>query len=535
MIVTISRIQHRMGLQEDLPQLAAGELGWSIDERRLFIGNGAVENGAPPAYADPNNTEIITEHSISSLIGGFPLYQYEGNGNITLITGPDALNPVFRTIQDRLDDYVSVKAFGAMGDGITDDTNAINRALYELYVHDNTNYNKKVLLFPAGTYNITGTGVKIPTNAKIIGEGIDCTYIVQTDSTVDSVLYIADSLQQIGLAIGTNGATYPGNNHISHITLKRTHKIKDIVTLDMASDVTFDNVKFKNSWITGDGGSSGAQAINIVSTNSAYLSTNIKFNNCEFEGNEYVNNLDYDSINVVFNNCVFKIGYRVANIGENLTGSGSQQRAAIGYKIVNSYFNEIFTSAIKTFTNVKSVLSANNYFYDVGNSNTGSFNYDYPIIVFTSAGNSSIADYSERPDTNESTKQVNLVNGGSMAIGVNTGIALNKWISTLSNEIVLANNTSVATTTNIAKSYVYVPAMRINYKIVRDNGVRFGELMVTAGSGGLSISDSFDEPGATTGVTFSVASIGGSDYEIRYTTSSTGFNAIMEYQINIMR
>jgi hypothetical protein len=41
-IVQISRIQHRRGLQQDLPQLASGELGWSIDERRLYIGNGTT-------------------------------------------------------------------------------------------------------------------------------------------------------------------------------------------------------------------------------------------------------------------------------------------------------------------------------------------------------------------------------------------------------------------------------------------------------------------------------------------------------------
>ena len=46
-IVQISRIQHRRGKRTDLPQLAAGELGWVIDEQRLFIGNGTVSDGAP--------------------------------------------------------------------------------------------------------------------------------------------------------------------------------------------------------------------------------------------------------------------------------------------------------------------------------------------------------------------------------------------------------------------------------------------------------------------------------------------------------
>ena len=34
-IVQISRIQHRQGLAENLPQLAGGEFGWSLDTRQL--------------------------------------------------------------------------------------------------------------------------------------------------------------------------------------------------------------------------------------------------------------------------------------------------------------------------------------------------------------------------------------------------------------------------------------------------------------------------------------------------------------------
>ena len=46
-IVQISQIQLRRGLQQDLPQLASAELGWSVDTRRLFIGNGTTAEGAP--------------------------------------------------------------------------------------------------------------------------------------------------------------------------------------------------------------------------------------------------------------------------------------------------------------------------------------------------------------------------------------------------------------------------------------------------------------------------------------------------------
>lgn len=66
-ILQISRIQHRRGLQQDLPQLASAELGWSIDTRRLYIGNGTVDEGAPIQGV----TEILTEKSIIDFTSGF--------------------------------------------------------------------------------------------------------------------------------------------------------------------------------------------------------------------------------------------------------------------------------------------------------------------------------------------------------------------------------------------------------------------------------------------------------------------------------
>lgn len=62
-IVQISRITNRKGLIENLPQLAGAELGWAVDSRRLFIGNGTLDEGAPSI----GNTEIITEYSTDIL------------------------------------------------------------------------------------------------------------------------------------------------------------------------------------------------------------------------------------------------------------------------------------------------------------------------------------------------------------------------------------------------------------------------------------------------------------------------------------
>ena len=71
-VVQISKIQLRRGLQENLPQLASAEMGWSVDERRLFIGNGTLAEGAPSTGV----TEVLTTQSI-----------YYELANITILQG----------------------------------------------------------------------------------------------------------------------------------------------------------------------------------------------------------------------------------------------------------------------------------------------------------------------------------------------------------------------------------------------------------------------------------------------------------------
>ena len=60
-IVQISRIQIRRGQKNvgsGIPQLAGGELGWAVDTRELYIGNGSVSEGSPSV----GNSKILTQH-----------------------------------------------------------------------------------------------------------------------------------------------------------------------------------------------------------------------------------------------------------------------------------------------------------------------------------------------------------------------------------------------------------------------------------------------------------------------------------------
>ena len=533
MIVTISRIQHRQGLEEDLPQLAAGELGWAVDSRRLFIGNGSVDDGAPPATTSPNNTEILTEWSLEDLLNNLPLYTYVGNSDVTVISGVDAMHPVQRTMQARLDDYVSVKAFGATGDGSTDDVDAINRALYELYCHDNTGNNNKILFFPAGVYLLSSGYIKIPKNARIAGEGKDCTFIRTTETTLTYLIACADSLQQVDSDLGTNGATHPANNKITGITFEQGSRLKDLIQANSVNGLVFDDCKFTNLWDTGNGGTSGAQAINIKST-ITHLAKNIAFKNCEFSGFEYINTLDYDAENITFDNCRFELCYSVSYVGQNLTGSGVQTNGPLGYRIINSHFNQIYASAIKTFQYVNSVVSANNFYGDVGNTNGGITGFNFPIISFSSSGNISIGDFSQRADSHDLVNQVDLLGTESMSISPNNGIFLNRWQNGISGSIEMPNDTST-TSTGIERDYSYWNNLQINYRIKRDTAIRSGTLYVSAGSGGLSLSDDFIDSAGDIGVTFSIAATSGTNYEISYVTTNTGFDAVLDYQINVMR
>lgn len=170
-IVQVSRITNRKGLTENLPQLAGAELGWCVDSRRLFIGNGTLQEGAPVI----GNTEILTE--FSDVISQSPYTYKDIAVGYAAQTGPSPSEPVVRTVQEKLDDFADVRDFGAVGDGVADDTGAINRALYQLYCVAANPQIRRSLFFPAGIYRVTST-IIIPTYAKLVGEGANCSTIL---------------------------------------------------------------------------------------------------------------------------------------------------------------------------------------------------------------------------------------------------------------------------------------------------------------------------------------------------------------------
>ena len=175
-VVQISRIQIRRGQKNQgtgLPQLASGELGWAIDTKELFIGNGSVSEGA----AEVGNTKILTQYDNIFTLSDSYTYRSEDGFIQTGSSG----SPIQRSLQDRLDDRVSVRSFGVTGESSQDATAGLQRAINQLFLNDGiTGEQGRVILhLEPGVYNITST-IEIPPQATIVGAGPEKTVIKQS-------------------------------------------------------------------------------------------------------------------------------------------------------------------------------------------------------------------------------------------------------------------------------------------------------------------------------------------------------------------
>jgi hypothetical protein len=88
---------------------------------------------------DSNGVTIATYDNLSSPVYANNILYNEGGANA-----------VDRTLTTKLQEWLSVKDFGAVGDGVTDDTNAFTYALTAATANQS-------VLVPAGSYKITGT------------------------------------------------------------------------------------------------------------------------------------------------------------------------------------------------------------------------------------------------------------------------------------------------------------------------------------------------------------------------------------------
>ena len=589
-IVQISRITQRKGLAVDLPQpLAGAELGWATDERKLYIGNGTLADGAPVI----GNTEVLTE--FSDVLAFATAYTYQGqSASYVVQTGLTPSTPVSQSLQSRLDSDAIITDFGATGNGSldgsgTDVTANINNALYQLYCRQVNPQIRRTLYFPAGVYIISDT-LKIPPYCNLQGDGPESTifyfYVPTWTSTIayasgvlvkdggnyyrsksivpyvsgvpinitDTVYWdpttlpeyifrTADSLQQTGVNIGTNGALAPGFLSMSDMKFM-TNQTHDGCLIQAAQDCAFNNVNISGPKTTATLTTAGDNTACVrFDTTAAIVCQDIVWNHCSFSGMVYGVKTAEQIESVTFSNGSFDTLFQGVYLGE----TPSPAVGPTGFRAVQNIFDNIYGEGI-VIENVGNNCSAYNSFYDVGNHFLGTANPATPVININGINNVSIGDMFERTTQYASAllPRIKLNNLNGIALGQNvSNIVFYQLNSAGATPFNFANQLSLGTYQRVAGIHDdltvsgsaqtlftfnadFIAAVKIDYTIITDNNnaVRTGTYIIVRSTsdstGALASSDSGIENSAT-GVTFSVIENGSTSViSWRYITTNSG-------------
>jgi len=116
-----------------------------------------------PSITTPYNGSEFTLGIQSGQSVKVPVPYFPASTGSTLVgTTNGGTGAVTRTVASKLNDTVSVKDFGAVGDGVTDDTAAIQKALnYASLIF-------AIVFLPAGSYRVS-TGITVPAGVTLLG------------------------------------------------------------------------------------------------------------------------------------------------------------------------------------------------------------------------------------------------------------------------------------------------------------------------------------------------------------------------------
>lgn len=507
-IISISRIQHRRGLRADLPtNLNEAELGWCLDTRELFIGNGNTYTG---------NSQVLTQWGPNSQL---IKHAYMGDTGITASTGP-----TYRTLGSILDDTLCVKDYSAVGDGVTDDTAAIQAAIDDEWARISANpygytQSRNSIYFPAGTYLISAS-INIYPFITLLGDGVDRTIIQLQSGFVGPVLRTADSLGQVGANIGTNSAIIPTSISVSGFSLDGSvDVINPVVLLQRCNNISVTSCKLIGGWVDGGTNTSAGNGITIESLGTAVTTEYLSFN-------------DITATNVVYgiysNDPIEYVTVDGSVLTDSYYGIGVLHSSDGGpryTKISNSTFDNIASYGLRVTTRRRGVTSLNNTYNTVGTV------YSVPAIYWDtlSTGCSSTGDV-----FSQLTRSLQIYNGAPARNAVyNTqSTELVQNTPTPLSHSILANqvNTSTGIVFDIAGATNMLTAW-VDYAIVFDTYRRNGRLSVISDTVTVKLTDNNNELNTSASVVFS-AGISGSLVTIYYTSTGTTSGTITYIQTN---
>jgi hypothetical protein len=396
-VVQISRIQLRRGRENQgsgLPQLASGELGWAIDTQNLYIGNGAVAEGAP----EVGNTKILTEKD--NIFAFANQYTYLTDDS-RIQTGSTATSPVQRSLQARLDDIVFVKNFGANGDG-TIQTAELQRAIDNLYLNTNKNLSdfRFELQFGPGVYVIDAT-IKLPPFVNIKGAGPDKTIIRQTvNAPIFETVNGSSSIGTYDVTTALTTSNQPRGICVTDMTLEFDSARASAFHLVSIINSEFRNLKILGNWPETEGTLDWTEsAFNIERFSDAVPTESNRFENISINGFTTAFYSDHDiQKNVIVNNKITNCGYGVV-FGRTTTGNTTGQRTGPTDNIIeNNVFDVVHKNGVWIKKGSEN-FTRKNKFYFVGTDGGNEETVVTSIINFEQFGNNSEDDYFQRTET----------------------------------------------------------------------------------------------------------------------------------------
>jgi hypothetical protein len=515
-VIQISKIQVRRGLQENLPQLASGEMGWSVDSGNLYIGNGTVAEGAPL----PGVTQILTSNN--DILSAIQSYTFKGvDSGYTSQTGPDRNNFVTRVLLSKLDDQVNFRDFITPQDISSNDyTVALQRAINEIYPADYYSELKvrRKLHIPAGRWPISST-ITIPPYANLIGDGPRSTIIISSSST-QPVIQFRDSRGNVGVNINTVTSDAPFQITLEDMTLQSSLDT-DIALIESSQVITFNRVRFQGNIstpVTAGTGKAGVRLLDTVTPTSK-----VSFNGCEFarisKGIVAAGNVSSVIVNNAWFDTLYQGIYTEANIG-------SPQSV----KVVSSMFDNISAEAVVSNDN-SSVTSAYNYYKTVGRTNGTLINSGTAttaVLSWNTPNNYSIGDLFDRTadeQANYKSIEVSADQPATLVQATTVGSVQDLPGAT----ITLDDNTTANTSLSLLST---TSSAIIDYKITRGSNHRVGTIVVSHSNGtNVTVADEYLSS-TDVGVTLSfTGNIGLNSAILGYTTSNIGTDATFKYTV----
>ena len=443
-IIQISEILHRRGTKNTLVNLNEGEIGLTLDTAEVFIGTPNFPRASIRSQQNQYpfaNTQLLTEFSDNTerLINYTYRYRQE-TGPLNGSASPLSANTqrIIRYLQERLDEVVSVKSYGAKGNGfitfpsvaalrsamtasdpqaIAKETYAIRRAALDVANTINNSsvvdgWAKRALYFPAGVYVIEDYAV-LPPYSTWIGDGKGKTIILMAPPTPTNKIPVVQTISgaatlaaldnnTLGNFIEQNILSYCTNILVCGITFlnvwnddpARLYRIRDSLFYDCEfANLVRDN-KSSGNWSNDD---CISVIIDPISTGGYLAPTNVYFEGCSFVNSTYGIFATGDSDNIVFDNCTFTGNYRAIRIGETallsrtssptlLTATGPI-RGPSGYRVTNSLIQNCYAEAFSvitpngSFSNIlQNYQKVGGFHVSLGNryENCGHGNRDFP-------------------------------------------------------------------------------------------------------------------------------------------------------------